>query len=215
MIHNFSDKSSVLNVFIAEIRDERIQKDALRFRTNLERIALILGYELSKKLKYESCEVITPLGTANCQILSHQPVIASILRAGVPMHNGLQKIFDRSENAFVSAYRKPYKNGDFDVFVEYMSAPNLESKTLIIADPMLATGASLNKVYKALLKNGVPTKIHVVAAIASQEAIDFLKRKLPKTTEFWLGAIDEELTAQSYIVPGLGDAGDLAYGPKS
>lgn len=215
MIHNFNEKTSLLQVFIAEIRDKNIQKDSLRFRTNLERIATLLGYELSKKLAYENKEVVTPLGMANCQILQQQPVIASILRAGLPMHNGLQAIFDQSENAFVSAYRKPHKNGDFEVFVEYIATPDLDGKTLIIADPMLATGSSLFKVYKAMLNKGTPSKIHIVAAIASQESLDFLQKKLPKSTEYWLGAIDQELTAQSYIVPGLGDAGDLAYGPKS
>jgi len=214
MIHNLSNQSSVLNVFISEIRDKDIQTDPLRFRNNLERIGAILGYELSKKLNYEEREVVTPLGTAMCENMIEQPVLATILRAGVPLHNGLLSFFDRAENAFVSAYRKPHKNGKFEVHVEYLSSPNLDNKTVIIADPMLATGASMHLVYKALLNKGVPKKIHVVSAIASQEALDFLQKKLPKTTEFWIGDIDEELTAQSYIVPGLGDAGDLAYGPK-
>ncbi len=215
MIHNLNEKSSIFQVFISEIRDQVIQKDSLRFRTNLERIAAILGYELSKKLNFESSEIKTPLGIAESNYLKNQPVVASILRAGIPMHNGLISVFDKAENAFVSAYRKPHKNGDFDVHVEYLASPSLDDKTLIIADPMLATGASMYMVYKALLNKGMPTKIHIVSAIASQEALDFLSKKLPKSTEFWLGAIDQELTAQSYIVPGLGDAGDLAYGPKS
>ncbi|MFK8038635.1 MAG: uracil phosphoribosyltransferase [Crocinitomicaceae bacterium] len=214
MIHNLSENSSILQVFISELRNKEVQNDSLRFRTNLERLAVVLAYELSKKMIYQSIEVVTPLGIANGETLESQPVVASILRAGVPMHNGLLSIFDRAENAFVSAYRKPKKNGEFDVHVEYLAAPSLENKTLIIADPMLATGASMHLVYKALLNKGTPAKIHIISAIASQEAIDFLKTKLPKSTEFWLGAIDEELTAQSYIVPGLGDAGDLAFGPK-
>lgn len=215
MIHNFSDNPSIFHEYLAEIRDENIQKDSLRFRTNLERIAAILGYELSKKLVFKNKEIVTPLGSAECNVLSEQPVIATILRAGIPMHNGLISVFDRAENAFVSAYRKSHKNGEFEVHVEYLAAPNLDDKTLIIADPMLATGSSMYKVYKALLGKGIPKKIHIVAAVASQEAVDALQKKLPKSTEFWLGAIDQELTAQSYIVPGLGDAGDLAFGPKS
>ncbi|MFK8045796.1 MAG: uracil phosphoribosyltransferase [Crocinitomicaceae bacterium] len=214
MIHNLTDQSSILSVFISEIRDKNIQSDSMRFRSNLERIGEVLGYELSKNLTYERQEVITTLGIANCDNLVQQPVLATILRAGVPLHNGLLSFFDRAENAFVSAYRKPHKNGEFEVHVEYLSSPNLEGKTLIIADPMLATGASMFLVYKALLNKGVPQKIHIVSAIASQEALDSLQKKLPKSTEFWVGAIDEELTALSYIVPGLGDAGDLAYGPK-
>lgn len=214
MIHNLSERSSIFQVFISELRNKEVQHDPLRFRTNLERVSMILGYELSKKMAYQPKEVVTPLGIAHCEELIDQPVIASILRAGVPMHNGLLSVFDRAENAFVSAYRKPKKNGDFDIHVEYLAAPSLDHKTLIIADPMLATGASMYLVYKALLNKGVPAKIHIVSAIASQEAIDFLKTKLPKSTEFWLGDIDQELTAQSYIVPGLGDAGDLAFGPK-
>ena len=215
MIHNFSEKSSIFQEYISELRDKDIQSDALRFRTNLARIAGILGYELSKKLDFKDKEVTTPLGIAQCQVLAEQPVIATILRAGIPMQNSLLAVFDRAESAFVSAYRKSHKNGEFEVHVEYMASPSLDGKTLIIADPMLATGTSMFLVYKALLNNGIPKKIHIVSAVASQEAVDSLKKKLPKSTEFWLGAIDQELTAQSYIVPGLGDAGDLAYGAKS
>lgn len=214
MIHNLSETSSIFQVFISELRNKEVQNDALRFRTNLERVAMIMGYELSKKMSFSAKQVVTPLGVAHCEELVDQPVVASILRAGIPMHNGLLSVFDRAENAFVSAYRKPKKNGNFDVHVEYLAAPSLENKTLIIADPMLATGASMGLVYKALLNKGIPKKIHIVSAIASQEALDFLRTKLPKSTEFWLGDIDQELTAQSYIVPGLGDAGDLAFGPK-
>ncbi len=215
MIHNLSDTSSIFQHFIAEIRDQNIQKDSLRFRTNLERIGAVLGYELSKSLNYSTQNITTPLGVAQCDLLNQQPVIASILRAGLPMHNGLLSVFDQAENAFISAYRRHFKNGDFDVHVEYLASPDIEGKDLIIADPMLATGSSMVLVYKSLLEKGMPGKVHIVSAIASQEAVDFVKSKLPKQTEFWVGAIDEELTAQSYIVPGLGDAGDLAYGSKS
>jgi len=215
MIHNLSSESSIFQQYIAEIRDAEIQKDPLRFRTNLERIGAVLGYELSKTLDYNSSEITTPLGVAQCEMLSQQPVIASILRAGLPMHNGLLSVFDRAENAFISAYRKHFKNGDFDVHVEYLASPSIDGKTIVLADPMMATGSSMVLVYKSLLEKGTPKKVHIVCAIASQEAVDYVKSKLPKQTEFWLGAIDEELTAQSYIVPGLGDAGDLAFGGKS
>lgn len=215
MIHNLSEKSSIFQHYIAEIRDVEIQKDAMRFRKNLERIGSVLGYELSQTLDYTRKSVTTPLGEASCELLSEQPVIASILRAGLPMHHGLLATFDRAENAFVSAYRKHHKNGDFDIHVEYLAAPSIEGKILVIADPMLATGSSMVLVYKSLLEKGTPKQVHIVSAIASQEAVDFVKSKLPKQTEFWIGAIDEELTAQSYIVPGLGDAGDLAFGNKS
>jgi len=214
MIHNFSDTHSIFQNYLSEIRDINIQKDAMRFRKNLERIGFVLGYELSKNLAYQQREVTTPLGVTDISVLKEQPVVASILRAGLPMHNGLLDVFDQAENAFISAYRKSHKNGSFDVHVEYLASPNIDNKTLIIADPMLATGSSMVMVYKSLLQKGRPKKIHIVSAIASQEAVDFVTKNLPKSTELWLGAIDEELTAQSYIVPGLGDAGDLAFGNK-
>ncbi|MFD1552018.1 uracil phosphoribosyltransferase [Putridiphycobacter roseus] len=215
MIHNFSDKPSIFQNYIAEIRDADIQKDAMRFRTNLTRIGSVLGYELSKKLKYVNKIIRTPLGEASQDVLDETVVVASILRAGIPMHNGLLEVFDKAENAFISAYRKSHKNGDFEVHVEYLAAPNLDGKTLIIADPMLATGSSMVLVYKALLQKGTPKKVHIVSAIGSVEAVAYIQAKLPQSTEIWIGAIDQELTAQSYIVPGLGDAGDLAYGSKS
>ena len=214
MIHDLSKTNSIFSTFIAEIRDVEIQKDPLRFRRNLERISEIMGYELSKKLTYKEVEVTTPLGVSKEMLLTEQPVLATILRAGLGMHLGLMNYFDRAESAFVSAYRKHSTAEDFDVQVEYMAAPHTDGKVLIISDPMLATGASMALVYKALLKQGKPSRVIVVSAIATPDALAFLKKQLPETTEYYLGAIDAELTAQSYIVPGLGDAGDLAYGVK-
>ena len=214
MVHDLSKKTSIFNTFIGELRDVTIQKDSMRFRRNLERVAEILGYELSKQLEYETKIVTTPLGEAEVSVLKEQPVLATILRAGLAMHQGLLNHFDQAESAFVSAYRKHTTAEDFDIHVEYLAAPSLDGKTLIISDPMLATGNSMVMVYKALLKQGRPAKIHVVAAIAAPEAMEFVQKHLPDTTTIWVGAIDRELTAQSYIVPGLGDAGDLAYGVK-
>jgi uracil phosphoribosyltransferase len=214
MIHELSNTHSIFGTYLAEIRDVHIQKDSMRFRKNLERIAELIGYELSKKLEYKSSIVRTPLGEAEVHLLKKQPVLATILRAGLGMHQGLLNLFDSAESAFVSAYRKHTSIEDFDIHVEYMAAPDLTNKTLIISDPMLATGSSMAMVYKALLKQGKPSKVYIVAAIASPEAIEYLQRHMPETTEIWVGAIDRELTAQSYIVPGLGDAGDLAFGIK-
>ncbi|XOV67161.1 MAG: uracil phosphoribosyltransferase [Fluviicola sp.] len=214
MIHNLSETNSIFQTFIAELRDVEIQHDPMRFRRNLERVSEILGYELSKKLQYSNKEVETPLGSTEVPILKDQPVLATILRAGLGMHLGLLNYFDRAESAFVSAYRKHTTPEDFDVFVEYMAAPSIDGKDLIISDPMLATGTSMALVYKALLQQGNPKSIFVVSAIATPDALDFLKQKLPPRTEYYIGAIDNELTAESYIVPGLGDAGDLAYGVK-
>lgn len=214
MIHDLSKTNSILGNYLAEIRDVSIQKDSMRFRRNLERIAEILGYELTKKMEFETISVTTPLGQAQVNVLKSQPVLATILRAGLAMHQGLLNYFDAAECAFVSAYRKHTTAEDFEIHVEYMAAPEITNKTLIISDPMLATGASMVMVYKALLKQGRPSKIHIVAAIASKDALEYVKKHLPETTEIWVGAVDEELTAQSYIVPGLGDAGDLAYGVK-
>ncbi len=214
MIHNFSSTHSIFGTFLAELRDTSIQKDAMRFRRNLERISEIMGYELSKKLDYEAKVVTTPLGEAVTHQLKEQPVLATILRAGLGMHIGLLNYFDRAESAFVSAYRKHSTAEDFEIYVEYLAAPHLDGKTLIISDPMLATGNSMVMVYKALLRQGKPAKVHIVSAIAAPEALTYLRNHLPDTAEIWVGAIDDELTAQSYIVPGLGDAGDLAYGEK-
>lgn len=214
MIHNLSNINSILGNFLSEIRNIEIQNDSMRFRRNLERIAEVIGYELTKKMEFETISVSTPLGKAEVNVLKHQPVLATILRAGLGMHQGLLNYFDSAESAFVSAYRKHTTIEDFDIHVEYLASPDLTNKVVIISDPMLATGASMVTVYKALLKQGKPSKVYVVAAIASQDALDYVKKHLPETTEIWVGAVDEELTAQSYIVPGLGDAGDLAYGVK-
>lgn len=214
--HDLSKKNSILNRFISEIRDAGVQKDTLRFRRNLERIAEVLAYEISKTMGYEEKTVTTPLGEAIVNDLKDEVVIGTILRAGLPMHQGVLNYFDRAENAFVSAYRKHVKNqNDFEVQVEYLSCPDLTDKTLILTDPMLATGTSMVLVYKALLTKGTPRHVHIVSAIASVEGVRFVKRNLPQNCTLWLGAIDDELTAQAYIVPGLGDAGDLAYGEKT
>jgi len=214
MVHNLSQQNSIFNNFLAEIRDEMIQRDSLRFRRNMERIAEIIGYELSKKLKYSSKEITTSLGQANMNTVDSQIVLATILRAGLPMHQGLLNYFDKADSAFVSAYRKHTSGDEFDVFVEYCAAPTIDQKVLVISDPMLATGTSMVMVYKTLLKNGNPKRVHIVSAIATQEALAMIKKHFPENTEVWVGAIDEELTAQAYIVPGLGDAGDLAFGDK-
>ncbi len=214
MVVNLSNTNSVFNSFIAEIRDEEIQKDPVRFRFNMERIAEVLGYELSKKMNYQNLDVQTPLGTSSESVPSDNPVLATILRAGLAMHNGLLRMFDRSESAFISAYRKHTTPEEFEIYVEYLAAPNLDGRVWIISDPMLATGNSMVTVYKAMLKSGKPSKIYIVSAIATPDAIDMVKRNFPDNTEIWVGAIDKELTAQSYIVPGLGDAGDLAFGIK-
>jgi uracil phosphoribosyltransferase len=214
MIRNLSQDTSIFSTFLAELRDASIQKDSMRFRRNLERIAEIMGYELSKALEYSTSIVTTPLGEAAIPLLKQQPVLATILRAGLPMHQGLLNYFDRAESAFISAYRKHTTAEDFDIHVEYLAAPELDGKTLIISDPMLATGSSMIMVYKALLKQGRPKHVHIVSAIAAPEAIDYVKQHVAENVTVWVGAIDRELTAQSYIVPGLGDAGDLAFGPK-
>lgn len=214
IVHNISQTPSIFNSYLAELRDCDIQKDPLRFRKNLERIAEIMGYELSKHFEFESQVVTTPLGEAESSVIKAQPVLATILRAGLAMHQGLLHVFDRAESAFISAYRKHTTAEDFEIQVEYMAAPAIDGKTVVISDPMLATGSSMVMVYKALLQQGKPAKVHIVAAIAAPEALDYLKRHLPETVTVWIGALDRELTAQSYIVPGLGDAGDLAYGVK-
>ena len=214
MIHNQSQQSSVFNRLLSEIRDEEIQKDPLRFRYNMERIAELLGYELSKKLASALISTQTPLGISETMVPSETPVLATILRAGLSMHNGLLRMFDRADSAFISAYRKHTTAEDFDIHVEYLAAPQLDGRTWIISDPMLATGSSMVAVYKALRKIGNPKQIHIVSAIATPDALALVKANLPTNTEIWVGAIEQELTAQAYIVPGLGDAGDLAYGIK-
>lgn len=214
MVHIVGNHNSVFNQYIAEIRDEIIQKDSLRFRKNIERMGEIMSYELSKTLTYETREVITSLGIANVSMIKEQPVIASILRAGLPLHQGVLNYFDRAENAFISAYRRHHKNGTFDIQLEYLASPDLNDKVLILCDPMLATGSSIVLTYKALLLRGKPRHTHIVTLIASAEGVEYAKKNLPENVTIWCGAVDEELTAKSYIVPGLGDAGDLAYGTK-
>jgi uracil phosphoribosyltransferase len=214
MVYNISEQPSILNVFLSEIRSVEVQKDPLRFRRNMERIAEILGYEVSKRLTFHTENFQTPLGNASILVPKENPLLATILRAGLSMHQGLLNYFDRSESAFISAYRKHTTAEDFEIYVEYMAAPNLDNKTWIISDPMLATGSSMVTVYKAMLRYGNPKRIFIVSAIATPQAIDYVKKHLPENTEIFVAAIDEELTAQSYIVPGLGDAGDLAYGEK-
>ena len=215
MKHILGEGNSIFQHFLMEIRDSEIQKDSMRFRRNMERIGEVMAYELSKTLYFAEQEITTPLGTALVPSLISQPVIATILRAGLPVHQGFLNYFDRAENAFISAYRKHHKDGSFEVQVEYMSSPDLEGKTLILTDPMLATGSSMILAYKGLLRKGRPLKTHVVSVIASSEGLDYVMRNMPEGTEFWVGAVDEELTAQYYIVPGLGDAGDLAFGIKT
>ncbi len=215
MIVNLGKSNSIFNQYVAEIRDINIQKDSMRFRKNLARIGEIAAYEISKTLEYQPREIITPLGVTEIAMLQFQPVIIPILRAGIPMHDGIQQIFDRSESGFISAYRKVSKSKRFTIEVEYVSCPDLTDKIVIICDPMLATGSSVVAACRALTSFGKPKHLHIVTAIASTEGINLIKRKLPaKNHTVWTGAIDEELTAQAYIVPGLGDAGDLSYGNK-
>lgn len=212
---NFAETPSLVNQFMMELRDENKQKDMLRFRRNLERIGEIMAYEISRTISYETIDVMTPLDVAKCQVIGDNIVLGTIFRAGVPFHQGFLNYFDHAENAFVSAYRK-YKDADnFDVHIEYLASPCIEGKTLIIADPMLATGASMELSYRALLTKGTPKHIHIASVIASKQAVDYVKGVFPaEKTTLWVGAIDDELNSHSYIVPGLGDAGDLAYGTK-
>ena len=214
-IINLSEENSVLNHFIAEIRDHVIQKESMRFRRNLERIGEIFAYEISKSLTYEPVDVQTPLGIASCKLNSDQIVISSIMRAGLPLHNGMLSLLDKSQNAFIAAYRKYGKDNKFTIQIEYASTPSVEDKVLILADTMLATGSSLVLAYNKLCDHGNPKFSHIVCPIASVDGIEYISKHLPhKNTTLWVGAIDEELTIKSYIVPGLGDAGDLAYGSK-
>lgn len=215
MIHVLSKQNSIFNQYIAELRDVTIQNDSMRFRRNLERIGEIIGYEISKTLSYYTKETTTPLGIAQTSHLVEQPVIATILRAGLPMHIGLLNYFDKAENAFVSAFRRHHKNNTFDVHVEYVSSANIEDKVVILCDPMIATGTSIVLAFKALLAKGNPKHTHIISAISSRQGIEYVNENIPtKDFTIWCGVIDEELTAHSYIVPGLGDAGDLAFGTK-
>ena len=213
MIVNLSQQHSLISNWVGELRDVTIQSDRMRFRRNLERIGEVAAYEISKVLPFEEKEIQTPLGTAVHKVLKEYPVLATILRAGLPLHQGLLNYFDQSDNAFISAYRKHHKDGSFDISLDYVSCPELENRIVIISDPMLATGSSLVKTIHFLKDEGQPREIHIVAAIACTVGIEYVKREEPSVT-IWCGDIDDELTAKGYIVPGLGDAGDLAFGTK-
>ncbi len=212
---NFADYRSLMSQYMRELRDVNIQGDMLRFRRNLERMGEIMAFEISRTLAYKKETITTPLAQTECDVIADKVVLGTIFRAGVPFHQGFLNFFDTAENAFVSAYRKYKEKENFDICIEYLASPRLDGKVLILADPMLATGASMELSYRALLTKGTPAHIHVASVIASQQAIDYVKRTFPadKTT-IWVGAIDPEINAHSYIVPGLGDAGDLAYGTK-
>ncbi len=214
MVVNLSEQYSLLCDWIGEIRDTEIQTDRMRFRRNLERIAEVAAFEISKGLTFDEKEVQTPLGIATGKSLRQQPVIATILRAGLPMHQGLLNYFDRADNAFISAYRKHQRDGSFEISLDYVSCPDLEGRVVIISDPMLATGSSLVKTIQFLREEGHPAEIHVVVAIACTVGIEYILRTEPNC-RIWCGDIDDELTAKGYIVPGLGDAGDLAFGSKA
>lgn len=213
MVINLSDEHSLVNNWVSELRSVDIQIDRMRFRRNLERIAEIAAYEISKELPWEEVEIQTPLGIANCKTLKEQPVLATILRAGLAMHTGMLNYFDKADNAFISAYRKHNPDGTFEISLEYMSCPELEDRIVIITDPMLATGSSLVKTIHYMKEEGAPKQIHIVVAIACTVGIEFVQREQPDV-KIWCGEIDDELTAKGYIVPGLGDAGDLAFGTK-
>ena len=214
-IHNLAQQNSILNTFIAELRDVSIQKDAMRFRRNIERAGEILGYELSKSLHFISQSIKTPLGEARSSLISDDIVLCSILRAGVPLHNGLLNYFDTSENAFISAYRHHKHNPEsFEIIVEYLACPTLEGKTLILADPMLATGKSMVATFEALKPFGKPKAVHLVSVIGAQQGVDYVSKHFNSETHLWIATVDEKLNDKGYIIPGLGDAGDLAFGEK-
>lgn len=214
MIVNLSDQHSLVSNWVSELRDVNVQGDRMRFRRNLERIGEVAAYEISKKLAFKTVEIPTPLGTHDSKVLEAQPVLATILRAGLPMHNGMLNYFDKADNAFISAYRKHHRDGSFEISLEYMSCPSLDDRTIIICDPMLATGASIVKTIQYMKDEGTPKEIHVVVAIACTMGIEYIQRECGDDIMIWCGDIDDELTAKGYIVPGLGDAGDLAFGTK-
>jgi len=214
MVINLSENHSLIGTWVSELRHVDTQQDRLRFRRNLERIGEVAAYEISKTLPFHEVEVPTPLGTAPAFVLQEQPVLATILRAGLPLHQGLLNYFDRADNAFISAYRKHHRDGSFEINLEYISCPPLDDRILIIADPMLATGSSMVKTIQFLREEGKAREVHVVAAIACTVGIEFVRREEPHV-KIWCGDIDDELTAKGYIVPGLGDAGDLAFGVKT
>ncbi|MBT8261257.1 MAG: uracil phosphoribosyltransferase [Bacteroidia bacterium] len=215
IIHNFEQPPSLLDQFISEIRDKTIQTDPMRFRKNIERIGEILSYEMSKTLDYKISSIETPFGIKEMPILQDQLVLCSVLRAGLPLHQGILNYFDRAENAFISAYRyHPEGGDDFEVIVRYFASPKLDNKVLVLTDPMLATGKTLENVFKTLRSHGNPKKIHILSVIGSEEGVQYVSKVFPESTEFWTAAIDKTLTAEGYIIPGLGDAGDLAFGEK-
>lgn len=211
---NFAETPSLVSQYLIEMRSVDIQCDPLRFRRNLERLGEIMAYEISKTLDYNTVQIQTPLAKADCKVIADDIVLATIFRAGIPFHHGFLAYFDRAQNAFVSAYRKYKEKENFDVCIEYLASPNLDGKTLVLVDPMLATGASMELSYRALLTKGTPAKVHIASVIASKKAVDYLNGVLPDDATLWVGVIDDEINAHSYIVPGLGDAGDLAYGVK-
>lgn len=214
-IHNLTEQNSILNTFISEMRDVNIQKDRMRFRRNIERIGEVLGYEISKVLNYKPAVIESPLGTCEMNIMDSDIVLCSILRAGVPLHNGLLNYFDNAENAFISAYRHHHENPDsFEIVVEYSACPSLGNKTLILADPMLATGQSLVATFEALKPFGKPKEVHLACVIGAQEGIDYISNHFNKDTHLWIATVDPDLNEKGYIIPGLGDAGDLAFGQK-
>ena len=213
MVINLSKAHSLVSNWVAELRDVTVQNDRMRFRRNLERIGEVAAFEISRQLPYVEKEIQTPLGTAVCEVLKEQPVLTTILRAGLALHQGLLSYIDKADNAFVSAYRKHYQDGSFDIALEYLSCPEIDDRILIVSDPMLATGSSLVKTIQYLKDEGAPKAIHIVTAIACTVGIEHLRREVPEAI-IWCAAIDDELTAKGYIVPGLGDAGDLSYGAK-
>ncbi|QZT36262.1 uracil phosphoribosyltransferase [Halosquirtibacter xylanolyticus] len=215
MVHIIGENNSLFNNYIAEIRDVEIQKDPLRFRRNLERVGEIMAYEISKHLDYSEVDVQTPLGNTPVSIIDKNVVLATILRAGLPLHQGLLNAFDRAENCFISAYRKHNEGEDICIEFEYIASPSLDDKIVILSDPILATGSSMEVGYKALLEKGTPKHVHIVSVVGSKEGVEYIKKHLgEENVTLWVGAVDPELNSQSYIVPGLGDAGDLAFGPK-
>ena len=215
ILHDFSKENSILNQFIAELRDVNIQKDAMRFRKNIERIGEVLGYELSKTLNYKDKKVETPFGHKTVSMPQNNLVLCSVLRAGLPLHQGLLNYFDKAENAFISAYRHHRDNQDtFKVIVKYLAAPSLTNKTLVLTDPMLATGKTLENVYSALKKHGIPKQIHIVSVIGSKSGVEYVKNIFPEDAHLWIATIDDTLSSKGYIIPGLGDAGDLSFGLK-
>jgi len=214
MVYHLSEKHSLISNWIGELRDVQIQKDRMRFRRNIERIGEVIAYEMSKQMAHKVVNTTTPLGIHASKILMEQPVIATVLRAGLPMHQGMLNYFDKADNAFISAYRKHHSDGSFEISIEYLSCPDLNNRILIVTDPMLATGASLVETIQAITKTQKPKEIHIAVAIASRKGIETVQAALGLDTPIWCGDIDDELNDKSYIIPGLGDAGDLAYGTK-